>query len=134
MLAFWLCSGRLGYKRNKRKKPANRVAYSSALLDRRRIKSSPNKDFEKQSPSLVVKNTRVFPHLPSRTAPHPTTLTESPKIILYYRLSRSTWPLSNNKEIFCRLCQIMPGKSLTTGSRYVLSPHEGGTRVHYYIT
>jgi hypothetical protein len=26
-------------------------------------------------------------------------VTEPPKIILYYRLSRSTWPLSNNKEL-----------------------------------
>jgi hypothetical protein len=61
-------------------------------------------------------------------------VTEPPKIILYYRLSLSTWPLSDNKELFCHLCQEKPGKSLTTGSRYVLSPHEGGTRVqvqHY---
>jgi hypothetical protein len=62
------------------------------------------------------------------------TVTEPPKIILYYRLRRSTWPLSNNKELFCRLCRGMPAKSLTTGSRYVLSPHEGGTRVHHFIT
>jgi hypothetical protein len=61
-------------------------------------------------------------------------VTELPKIIPYYHLSRSTWPLSNNKELFCRLCRVKPGKSLTTGLRYVLSPHEGGTRVHHYIT
>jgi hypothetical protein len=34
-------------------------------------------------------------------------VTEPPKIILYYHLRRSTWPLSNNKEIFCRLCRVM---------------------------
>jgi hypothetical protein len=27
-------------------------------------------------------------------------VTEPPKIIPYYRLSLSTWPLSNNKELF----------------------------------
>jgi hypothetical protein len=62
------------------------------------------------------------------------TVTEPPKIILYYCLSLSTWPLSNNKELFCRFCWVKPGKSLTTGSRYALSPHEGGTRVQHYIT
>jgi hypothetical protein len=62
------------------------------------------------------------------------TVTEPLKIILYYCLSLSTWPLSNNKELFCRFCRVKPGKSLTTGSRYALSPHEGGTRVHHFIT
>jgi hypothetical protein len=60
-------------------------------------------------------------------------VTEPPKIILYYRLSRSTWPLSNNKELFCRFRRVKPGESLTTGSRYALSPHEGA-RVQHYIT
>jgi hypothetical protein len=61
-------------------------------------------------------------------------VTEPPKIIMYYRLSLFTWPLSNNKELLCRFCRIKPNESLTTGSRYALSPHEGGTRVHHYIT
>jgi hypothetical protein len=61
-------------------------------------------------------------------------VTEPPKIIPYYRLSLSTWPLSNNKELFCRFRRVKPGESLTTGSRYALSPHEGGTRVQHYIT
>jgi hypothetical protein len=61
-------------------------------------------------------------------------VTEPPKIVPYYRLSLSTWPLSNNKELFCRFRRVKPGKSLTTGSRYALSPHEGGTRVQHYIT
>jgi hypothetical protein len=43
-------------------------------------------------------------------------VTEPPKIILYYRLSLSTWPLSNNKESFYHFCRVKPGKSLTTGS------------------
>jgi hypothetical protein len=61
-------------------------------------------------------------------------VTEPPKIILYYRLSLSTWPLSNNKELLSRFRWVKPGESLTTGSRYALSPHEGGTRVQHYIT
>jgi hypothetical protein len=61
-------------------------------------------------------------------------VTEAPKIIPYYRLSLSTWPLSNNKELLCRFCRVKPSESLTTGSIYALSPHEGGTRVHHYIT
>jgi hypothetical protein len=61
-------------------------------------------------------------------------VTEPPKIILYYRLSLSTWSLSNNKELFCHFCQVKPGKSLTTGSRYALIPQEGRTRVQHYIT
>jgi hypothetical protein len=65
---------------------------------------------------------------------HDVNVTKTPKIILYYRLSLSTWPLSDNKELFCRLCRVKPGISLATRSRYALSPHEGGTRVHHYIT
>jgi hypothetical protein len=61
-------------------------------------------------------------------------VTELPKIIPYYRLRLSMWPLSNNKELLCRFCRVKPGDSLTTGSRYALSPHEGGTRVQHYIT
>jgi hypothetical protein len=60
-------------------------------------------------------------------------VTEPPKIISYYCLSRSTWSLSNNKELFCHFHRVKPGESLTTGSRYALSPHEGGTRVQHYI-
>jgi hypothetical protein len=44
------------------------------------------------------------------------------------------WPLSNNKELLRRFRRVKPGESLTTGSRYALSPHEGGTRVLHYIT
>jgi hypothetical protein len=61
-------------------------------------------------------------------------VTEPPKIVPYYRLSLSTWPLGNNKELFCRFRRVKPGKSLTIGSRYALSPHEGGTRVQHDIT
>jgi hypothetical protein len=61
-------------------------------------------------------------------------VTKPPKIISYYRLSLSTRSLSNNKELLCCLCRVKLGKSLTTGSRYALSPHEGGTRVQHYIT
>jgi hypothetical protein len=61
-------------------------------------------------------------------------VTELPKIIPYYCLSLSMWPLSNNKELLCRFYRVKPDESLTTGSRYALSPHEGGTRVQHYIT
>jgi hypothetical protein len=59
---------------------------------------------------------------------------EPPKIIPYYRLSLSTWPLRDNKKLLSRFRRVKRGKSLTTGSRYALSPHEGGTRVQHYIT
>jgi hypothetical protein len=59
---------------------------------------------------------------------------EPPKIIPYYRLSLPTWSLRINKELLCRFCRVKPGESLTTGSRYALSPHGGGTRVQHYIT
>jgi hypothetical protein len=49
-------------------------------------------------------------------------VTEPPKIIFYYCLSLSTWPLSNNKELFCFLCRVVPGKSLTTGSLICANP------------
>jgi hypothetical protein len=61
-------------------------------------------------------------------------VTEPPKIIPYYCLSLSTWPLSNNKELLSRFRRVKPGESHTTGSRYALSPPEGGTRVQHYIT
>jgi hypothetical protein len=61
-------------------------------------------------------------------------VTEPPKIIPYYRLSLSTCPLSNNKELLSRFRRVKPGESLTTGSRYALSPHKGGARVQHYIT
>jgi hypothetical protein len=56
------------------------------------------------------------------------------KVISYYHLSRSTWPLSNNKELFCRLCRFLPGKSLTTGSLICAKPtrrREQSTNSHY---
>jgi hypothetical protein len=49
-------------------------------------------------------------------------VTEPHKIILYYRLSLSTWPLSNNKELLCRRYRVMPGESLTTGSQICAKP------------
>jgi hypothetical protein len=49
-------------------------------------------------------------------------VTEPPKIIPYYRLSRSTWPLSNNKELLSRFRQVKPGKSHTTGSLICAKP------------
>jgi hypothetical protein len=61
-------------------------------------------------------------------------VTEPSKIIPYYCLSWSTWPLSNNKKLLCRLCRVMPDESLTKDRWYAQSPHEGGTRVqvqHY---
>jgi hypothetical protein len=49
-------------------------------------------------------------------------VTEPPKIIPYYRLSRSTWPLSNNKELLSRFRRVKPGKSHTTGSLICAKP------------
>jgi hypothetical protein len=59
-------------------------------------------------------------------------VTESPKIVPYYRLSLSTWPLSNNKELFCRFRRVKPGH--TTGSLICAKParrRDKSTTLHY---
>jgi hypothetical protein len=43
-----------------------------------------------------------------------TGVTEPLKLIPYYCLNHSTWPLSNNIEVTCRHCRVKPGKSLTS--------------------
>jgi hypothetical protein len=61
-------------------------------------------------------------------------VTELPKIVSYYRLSLSTWPLSNNKELFCRFRRVKPGKSHTTGSLICAKParrRDQSTTLHY---
>jgi hypothetical protein len=44
-------------------------------------------------------------------------VTEPLKLIPYYFLNHSTWPLSNNFEVTCRLYRVKPGKSLTSQDR-----------------
>jgi hypothetical protein len=46
-----------------------------------------------------------------------TNVTEPLKLITYYCLNHSFWPLSNNIEVTCRLCRVKPGKSLTSQDR-----------------
>jgi hypothetical protein len=61
-------------------------------------------------------------------------VTEPPKIVPYYRLSLSTWPLSNNKELFCSFRRVKPGKSHTTGSLICAKPtrrRDQSTTLHY---
>jgi hypothetical protein len=61
-------------------------------------------------------------------------VTEPPKIVPYYRLSLSTWPLSNKKELFCRFRRVKPGKSHTTGSLICAKPtrrRDQSTTLHY---
>jgi hypothetical protein len=61
-------------------------------------------------------------------------VTEPPKIVLYYCLSLSTWPLSNNKERFCRFRRVRPGKSHTTGSLICAKPtrrRDQSTTLHH---
>jgi hypothetical protein len=61
-------------------------------------------------------------------------VTEPPKIIPYYRLSRSTWPLSDNKELLSRFRRVKPGKSHTTGSLICAKPtrrRDQSTTLHY---
>jgi hypothetical protein len=63
-----------------------------------------------------------------------TSVTEPPKIIPYYRLCRSTWPLSNNKELLSRFRRVKPGKSHTTGSLICAKPtrrRDQSTTLHY---
>jgi hypothetical protein len=45
------------------------------------------------------------------------TVTEPLKLIPYYFLNHSTWPLSNNIEVTSHLCWVKPGKSLTSQDR-----------------
>jgi hypothetical protein len=59
---------------------------------------------------------------------------EPPKIVPYYHLSLSTWPLSNNKELFCRFRRVKPSKSHTTGSLICAKPtqrRDQSTTLHY---
>jgi hypothetical protein len=61
-------------------------------------------------------------------------VTEPPKIILYYCLSQSTWPLSNNKELLSRFRRVKPDKSHTTGSLICAKPtrrRDQSTTLHY---
>jgi hypothetical protein len=39
------------------------------------------------------------------------------KLIPYYCLNHSSWPLSNNIDVTCRLYRVKPGKSLTSQDR-----------------
>jgi hypothetical protein len=45
------------------------------------------------------------------------TVIEPLKLIPYYCLNHSTWPLCNNIEVTCHLCRVKPGKSLTLQDR-----------------
>jgi hypothetical protein len=61
-------------------------------------------------------------------------VTEPPRIVPYYRLSLSTWPLSNNKELLCRFRRVKPSKSHTTGSLICAKPtrrRDKSTTLHY---
>jgi hypothetical protein len=61
-------------------------------------------------------------------------VTEPLKIIPYYRLSLSTWPLSNNKELLSRFRRVKPGKSHTKGSLICAKPtrkRDQSTTLHY---
>jgi hypothetical protein len=44
-------------------------------------------------------------------------VTEPLKLIPYYCLNHSSWPLSNYIEVTCHLCRVKPGKSLTSQDR-----------------
>jgi hypothetical protein len=66
-----------------------------------------------------------FEHVPIQsraTFEYKRGVTEPPKIVPYYRLSLSVWPLSNNKELFYRFRRVKPRKSHTTGSLICAKP------------
>jgi hypothetical protein len=89
---------------------------------------------DKTDVESLVKNRMVGAgRAPGReTVPRP--VTAPPKIIPYYRLSRSTWPLSNNKELLSRFRRVKPGKSHTTGSLICAKPtrrRDQSTTLHY---
>jgi hypothetical protein len=100
---------------------------------------------EVEDDDIVNKLTRIFKDMPPYMAcpvpeysasrpPKEVSVTEPPKIVPYYRLSLSTWPLSNNKELFCRSRRVKPGKSHTTGSLICAKPTrrwDQSTTLHY---
>jgi hypothetical protein len=93
-------------------------------------------DHSGPTPAMHTMPAQLRPHAPMK--PRESALipavTEPPKIVLYYRLSRSTWPLSNNKELFCRFRRVKPGKSHTTGSLICAKPtrrRDQSTTLHY---
>jgi hypothetical protein len=59
-------------------------------------------------------------------------MTEPLKLIPYYCLNHSTWPLSNNIEVTCRLCRVKPGKSLTSQDRqlYTKTPTKASPEIN----
>jgi hypothetical protein len=74
---------------------------------------------------------------PSSIFPCAARVTEPPKIIPYYRLSRSPWPLSNNKELLSCFRRVKPGKSHTTGSLICAKPtrrRDQSTTLHYIMS
>jgi hypothetical protein len=62
--------------------------------------------------SQLIGVTLVFRRLVCRPV-----VTKPLKLIPYYCLNHSSWPLSNNTEVTCRLCRVKPGKSLTSQDR-----------------
>jgi hypothetical protein len=46
-------------------------------------------------------------------------VTEPLKLIPHYRLNPSSGSLSNNTEVTCHLCRVVPGKSLTSQDRHL---------------
>jgi hypothetical protein len=66
-------------------------------------------------------------------------VTEPLKLIPYYCPNHSSWPLSNNIEVTCRLCRVKPSKSLTSQDRHLYNKlTQGDSRgkqvTSYYIT
>jgi hypothetical protein len=59
-------------------------------------------------------------------------VTEPLKLIPYYCLNHSSWPLSNNIEVTCRLCRVKPGKSLTSPDRqlYIITHTKASPKIN----
>jgi hypothetical protein len=46
-------------------------------------------------------------------------VTDPLQLFPYYCLNNSSWQLSNNTEVTCRLYRVKPGKSLTSQDRHL---------------
>jgi hypothetical protein len=61
-------------------------------------------------------------------------VTEPPKLILYYCINLSSWSLRDNTELTCRLCRVNSGQSRVARIAHsYTNSHEGESR-DYIIT
>jgi hypothetical protein len=87
-------------------------------LDKNRRDHDTCGDIDQRTASVKSESFDVASTMIASTAPWApfiaSCVTKSLKLIPYYCLNHSPWPLSNNIEVTCRLCRVKPGKSHTS--------------------